>query len=149
MSIERLPISVLKDIEPEAKWPQMCNDPNIFFNEIAKRLFVKIDTNLLAENVVISGTIPQSVDRGKIWFKTSWPYAIGFLANGEYQMDYGVTGLPKNIPFLHKAFDPTPAHVKQLGDIELDQYGMKELQTKSTAKKRMYWYIFEPPAINI
>lgn len=147
--IERFKLSILKDIEVKASWPQMCNDPVIFFQEIAKRLFVSIDTNRLLQNIVISSSLPKEEDRGKLWVKTSWPYGIGFVANGEYQMDYGPSGLVQNTPFLHREFNPTPQYVSRLGDLQLDRYGMKNLNTEQDTPERMYWYIFEPPIISI
>lgn len=149
MATERLQLSVLQDVEPEPKWPQVCNDYKLFLVEIAKRLFVKIDTNLLSESIVKSDIIPQASDRGKVWIKTSWPYGIGFVANGEYQMDYSFTGYPVNIPFLHKDISPLPAHLSEVGDLLLKDYGMEDLKTKTTAPKRMKWYIFSPPQITI
>jgi hypothetical protein len=147
MSVERFQISVLRDIEPESKWPQMCNDPQLFMQEIAKRLFVKIDLDTFSQNIIISGSIPQSKDRGKIWVKTSWPYGIGFVANGEYQMDYAFTGYPVNTPFLSREITPSPQYVSLLGDIQLREYGMEDMQTKPGAKNRMFWYIFQPERI--
>lgn len=145
--MERFQLSVLKDVEPDPKWPQMCNDPMIFLQEIAKRLFVKIDPNSLSQNIIISQGIPQAKDRGKLWIKTSWPYGVGFIANGEYQMDYAFTGYPVNTPFLHSTINPTPQFVSEVGDIRLKEFGMEALQTTSTAKNRLRWYIFEPERI--
>jgi hypothetical protein len=147
MAIEKYQVSFLKDVEPDPKWPQMCNDPTIFLQEISKRLFVKIDSNTLSQNIVISQSIPQAKDRGKLWIKTSWPYGLGFIANGEYQMDYSFTGYPVNIPFLHLPINPIPQYVRELGSLLLKEYGMEALETNANAKSPMKWYIFEPERI--
>lgn len=145
----RFQIDVLKDPELAPEWPQMCNDPLVFLKEIAKRLFVSIDPNRISDNTIISPSIPGAGDRSKLWIKTSWPYGVGFIANGEYQMDYGASGYPVGIPFLHQSISPKPAYVTELGDLKLKEFGMEEMQTKTTATKRMFWYIFEPPAIPV
>jgi hypothetical protein len=149
MNIERFQVEVLKDIELSSSWPQMCNDPLVFLKEIARRLFVPIDTDKISENIIISPNIPSAENRSKLWVKTSWPYGVGFIANGEYQMDYGASGYPVGIPFLRQSISPKPAYVTELGDLKLKEFGMEDMQTKTTASKRMLWYIFEPPAIQV
>ena len=149
MNIERFQVEVLKDVELSSSWPQMCNDPLVFLKEIARRLFVPIDTDKISENIIISPNIPSAENRSKLWVKTSWPYGVGFLANGEYQMDYGASGFPVKIPFLHKNILPKPAYVTEVGTLKLKEFGMESMETNSEAPNRMFWYIFEPPRISI
>ena len=140
-----LPIKVSNNIEPFDSWPDICKSPAVFFNEIAKRLYVDVDVNSIGSNVIISPSIPKAEDRGKLWIKTSWPYGIGIVSNGEYNMDYGMCGYPVNVPFLHKEISVKPSHLEVIGSVTLDEYGMKDLDTKGTG--RFLWYMFTPPKI--
>jgi hypothetical protein len=141
-----LEIKITKDIEPFESWPDICKNPNIFFAEIAKRLYINVDIKQLSQNIIISPSIPTAENRGKLWIKTSWPYGIGIVANGEYVMDYGMSGFPVNIPFLHKQMNVKPEYVSVIGSIDLESYGMKDIDTKDSSK-RFLWHIFSPPRI--
>lgn len=148
MSNQVLEIKVSQDIEPYTQWPDICRSPNTFFIEIAKRLFVDVDVSQIGSNIVISPTIPLSKDRSKVWVKTSWPYGFGIVADGVYKMDYGMSGFPVSIPFLHKQFTVKPAYVEEIGSLALAEYGMKNIDTVD-AKNRFLWYIFNPPVFTL
>lgn len=147
--IKRFQLSVLNDPELTSTWPEMCNDPRIFIREISKFLFVSIDQDSILENIIISSSVPDAEHRGKLWVKTSWPYGIGFVADGQYKMDYGCSGFPVKIPFLHKEINPKPEYLEQIGSLQLKEYGMENLQTNEDATDRMLWYYFNPPTINL
>lgn len=143
------PVKSNNSIEPILSWGELCKNPSILIAELAKRFFVSIDKDQIFENIIISSTIPSSDNRSKVWIKTSWPYGIGIIADGEYKMDYGMSGFPVNIPFLHKEIVTKPAYVEQIGSITMKEYGIEDFQTKEGASKRMLWYMFNPPRITL
>lgn len=140
---QTLRIEEINGIEPIPSWGSLCKTPQTLLTEIAKRL-VAVGT-LQDTNLIISDKVPTSKERRKIWIKTSWPYGIGYVIEGSYQMDYGMTGLPVNIPFLHTEFQNTLGFVRILSSSELEGYGIAD--TNTSAPNRMRWYIFQPPQI--
>lgn len=108
--------------------------------------------SFIIDNLIIEGTIddkfiasdekPQGADKIKLWIKTSWPYGIGKLLDGEWGMDFGMCGYPVNTPFLHKKITTLKEGLRELTSTELTDYGISE--TSVDAKNRMFWYLFEP-----
>lgn len=137
-------IIVKKDIEPVESWESLFKDPQSFFEEVASRLMLSYDIDF--NGVVISDKKPTTADRGKIWVKTSWPYAIGKLIGGSWQMDYGMSGFNPNIPF-QALTDPLKDKVRKLSDTEIKEYGLYRAD-KEKAANRLDWYIFEPGDID-
>lgn len=145
MSTQR--IVVRNGSEPMPAWNSLCKDPTSFLNEIASRLGLEFD--ILFESVIISEKVPEASDRKKLWVKTSWPYGIGKLIDGRFQMDYGMSGMLPNIPFQASVanFDPPKDFVRKLSDVEMKEFGLFNA-ADDKAVKRMPWYIFEPQEIN-
>ena len=140
-----LPLVLLKPLEEDITWEEFESDPRLLFAAFAK--FYAVKGNTINDNIVKSDYPPTSKDRGKIWCKTSFPYAIGAFIDGEYRMDYSISGYPVNTPFLHERFDPKVEYISEIDATSLSDYGITD--TKQDAKKRMYWHIFEPPSINV
>ncbi len=137
---------VKNDAEPISSWASLCKDPTTFLSEIASRLALSYD--IVFESIVISEKVPEPSDRSKLWVKTSWPYGVGKLIEGKFQMDYGMSGMMPNIPF--QANDETfqvRDYVRKLSDEEVRNYGLYAAD-KEKAKNRMSWYIFEPREIS-
>lgn len=143
MSEQTFKVEVLEGVEPIDSWSSLCKTPQILLTEIAKRLVAV--GSFIDANVIASDKVPVASDRRKIWIKTSWPYGIGVVIGGSYQMDYGMTGMVPFTPFLHAEFDPTPGNVRMLSDTEINNFGITN--TSSDAPNRMRWYIFEPVQI--
>lgn len=135
-------VSTIDDQDDD--WSGICNSKRAFLAFLASRLIASVDTNSLS-NIVISDTTPRGEDKNKLWVKTSWPYGIGFLGDGEFQMDYSFTGYPVNTPFLHSEILPLRDNVRKLSDGDITNFGLTN--TKTDAKNRMFWYMFTPPSI--
>lgn len=133
---------LVNEIEPTATFKGICDGPLALLNYILSNIIFEADVE---NNIIIKEDKPKGEEKRRLWVKTSWPYALGMLIDGEYQMDYGMTGYPVNIPFLHAPFDYLREGVRALGDGDLADYGIGN--TVVTAENRMLWYIFEPPAI--
>lgn len=140
-----LPIVAVKAIEEGLTWEKYEKDPLLLFQDFAS-LFA-VQGNTVNDNIIKSDKKPLASDRGKLWVKTSWPYAIVSLIDGEYKADYGISGLVPNTPFLHAEFAPAKDYIRILDATELTDYGITD--TKQDASQRMRWHIFEPPAITI
>ena len=140
-----LPIVAIKPIEEGLTWEKYEKDPLLLFQDFAS--FFAVQSNTINDNIIKSDKKPLASDRGKLWIKTSWPYAVVALIDGEYKADYGISGLVQGIPFLHAEFNPPLEYIRILDSTELTDYGITD--TKVDAAKRMRWYIFEPPAITI
>lgn len=139
-------IVVKKGLEPIESWSSLVRNPNSFLEEVASRLMLSWDID--PESVVISDKVPDSSDRTKIWIKTSWPYGIGKIIDGNYQMDYGMSGYMPNIPFqaASSVMEPLKGNVRKLSDNEVKAFGLYSApEEKATSK--MSWYIFEPKEI--
>jgi len=137
---------VKKSLEPIDSWASLCKDPNSFLNEVASRLVLSYEID--HENIIISDKIPPPSDRGKVWVKTSWPYGIGKVVEGKYQMDYGMSGYPAFIPFQQSdlIIKPLKGFVRELTGSEIKDFGLF-LADITKAPNRMNWYIFEPEDI--
>jgi hypothetical protein len=145
-----LKLTTLKPIEPKLTWEEFCSDPMLLFKAFADIYIV--DASELKSNVQIikSATTPPAGSRTAIWVKTSWPYAIGVFVDGKYQMNYGMTGYPVDIPFLKKDKDmlpPLKAYVSKLTDNEIAAYGFQN--TTGSDPEHMSWYMFSPPPIEL
>lgn len=142
-----LQLMVKEDAEPIQNWASLCKDPITFLTEVATRLvaFGTFSTDV----IIISDKIPAATDRRKFWIKTSWPYGMGFVVEGVYQMDYGMSQYPVRTPFmkLPSDIDPLPGFVREIDSSEILQYGIPPIRDKETTTNPMKWYIFEPPAI--
>lgn len=140
-------IIVKSGVEPITSWDSLCRDPNSFMREVASRLALSFD--LVPENIVISEKVPEPSERNKLWVKTSWPYGLGKLIEGKFQMDYGMSGMMPNIPFQASSdsFElATRDFVKKLSDVEIKDFGLYSAD-ESKAKNKMAWYVFEPAEI--
>lgn len=141
-----LPLVALKEIEENLSWePYEQGGPTLLFKDFA-RMFA-VQANTVNDNIIKSSNKPSAKDRGKLWIKESWPYAIVSIIDGEYRADYGLSGLTPNVPFLHIPFEPALEYVSIITTSDLVKYGIAD--TNSEATNRMRWHIFEPPTINI
>jgi len=138
-------IIVKKGIEPIDSWTSLAKNPTSFLEEVASRLMLSY--SIESESIVLSDNVPNASDRSKVWIKTSWPYAIGKVIGGAYQMDYGMSGYVPNIPFQSSdLIEPLRAKVRKLSDTEIKNFGLYSApEEKATLK--MHWYIFEPDQI--
>src|SRR5687768_16865658 len=99
MAIKRtFKVEATNSDNPWPTWSSVARNVESFIREIASRLVVEADE--ISDTVVQSDKVPSAKDRLKIWVKTSWPFGIGVLIEGGYQMDYGLSGYPVRIPFL-------------------------------------------------
>ncbi len=135
---------VKKGLEPISSWESLFKDPESFFEEVARRLALSYEIDF--KGIVISDKPPASIDRSKLWVKTSWPYGVGKIIGGSYQMDYGMSGFNPNIPF-QALEDPLKEKVRKLSDAEIKEYGLYRAD-ETKAISRLDWYIFEPDEIN-
>lgn len=144
-------IQVIENKEIEESWPKFLNCPSILFKYIADHFFVSIKDTDLPIGVIISDDVPSGSNRRKLWMKTSWPYGMGFLIEGQYRIDYGITGFPVNIPFLHKEIEPAYDYVNKLTEEEILTYGLSNMKPSDSDDytQIMHWYIFNPPEISI
>jgi hypothetical protein len=142
-----LKLVVKKGLEPIESWTSLCKDPTSFLNEVASRLVGAYDID--DAQVVVSDKVPPPSDRNKLWIKTSWPYGIGKVIEGFYQMDYGMSGYMPNIPFQQQESlaEPLKGFVRKLTTEEVKNFGLF-LADASKAATRMNWYIFEPEEIS-
>jgi len=144
-----LPIVPIDGIEPEYTWEDYCQDPAKFLREFANNFTVKATALAGNSSLYQSQDIPPVTERDKIWVKTSWPYGIGIFIDGQYQMDYGASGMVPNTPFLSplSRFTPNPGNVNLMSDQQIADYGMQN--TSGNPATRMRWWIFEPEAIEV
>lgn len=133
--------------EPFLKWEDFCTDPKSLFEAFSQYYAVEAKFLENIPSIIISEDVPTPEDRSKIWIKTSAPYGIGILIEGEYQMDYGMQGYPVGTPFLHSSISPLIEGLTKLTSQEITDYGLTD--TVSGAKKRMSWYLFIPPTISV
>lgn len=142
-----LKIVALRSIEPNLTWEQFCQKPYLLLKAFAENFAVegKFLDNLPA--ILFSSETPQAADRSKIWIKTSKPYGIGVFIDGAYQMDWGMSNLQANVPFLANPNDVDP-NIQGLGimsDEDITQFGIP--QTTVGAGTRYRWYMFKPGEI--
>lgn len=131
------------DIEPVPQtFKEICDGPSQLLSFIIKHLAFSAD---IVNNYIKQETKPTGENKKLVWIKSSWPYAIGIHADGEWQMDYGLSGFPVNSPFLHPAINNPRQGVRALTDSEITSYGISN--TSPTASNRLFWYIFNPPAL--
>jgi hypothetical protein len=144
-----LQLVALEPKEPNLTWEDLCSDPMKLFEEFARRFVVNGNDLKSVVGVVRNDNIPEPKDRGRIWVKTSWPYAIGVLIDGGWKMDWGLSGYPANTPFLWKEseMDPVPGFIHKLTSDEITNYGLTN--TSGSHEDKLSWWIFEPeePAI--
>lgn len=135
-------LEVKKGVEPIDSWKSLCKDPTTFLKEIADRLVLSQDLDI--DKVIVSDNVPSPADRGKLWVKTSWPYALGVMIDGSFRMDYGLSGFPVNTPFLAlpSIMEPLKGNVAKLSDTDITNYGLTN--TTVGASNRLRYYIFSP-----
>ena len=132
-----------KDIEPIPEdFKSLCESPSALLSFIIKSLSFSLTSD---NNFIKSEEKPTGKDKNLIWIKTGWPYAIGYYIDGEWKMDYSISGFPVNIIFLHPPINPLKEGITMLTDSVLESYGMGN--TVATASARMRWYIFSPNQI--
>lgn len=139
-----LELTPLEPKEPNITWEDLCSDPMKLFKEFARRYIVNANSLKSSTAAIKSDNIPEPVDRGKIWIKTSWPYAIGVVIDGTYKMDWGLSGYPANMPFLWKEskMSPVPGNIHKLTTDEITAFGI--VDTTGTDPEKLSWFIFEP-----
>ncbi len=135
--------AINKDIEPiPESFKGLCDGPEQLLNFIIK--YLSLSTNLV-NNFIESDETPKGDDKKLVWIKTSFPYGIGKHIDGEWQVDYSLSGYPANIPFLSLPIANLKPGLAALTVAELDAYGINS--PVATATQRMYWYILRPPAL--
>lgn len=146
MADKIFPLEVKADPEPIKDWASLCKDPDTFLKEVANRLVAK--GSYTPDGIIISDTVPSTANRRKLWIKTSQPYGIGFVVEGSYKMDYGMSGMVPDTPFLRvkTLMDPLPNNVRTISDSEATTLGLPKLQG-DIATRQVAWYIFEPAEI--
>lgn len=140
------PLRTKEDAEPIPDWTSLCRNPETFMNEVAARLLAV--GNFSPDSIIISPTVPSNTNRLKIWIKTSFPYGIGYVIEGSYKMDYGMSGMPVDIPFIRKKtlMSPMPGNTRRITDAEATTMGLPKLQGEDATREVSY-YIFEPAEI--
>ena len=133
---------IINEIEINDSFKGLCEGPKQLLTCILEHIIFESD---IETNVIIKDSIPNGIEKRSLWVKNSWPYGIGMLIDGEYRMDYGMSGYPVNIPFLHSTISPIPEGLRQLSDGDLADYGIAN--TTTTAYNRLFWYLFEPPSL--
>ena len=130
--------TIVKDIEP-SDIKLLCESPQTILNFILNNIiFETEDTG----NFIIKEKKPVGDEKKLFWIKNSFPYGIGMLIDGEYRMDFGMSGYPVNSPFLHAPIGDLKEGLRQLSGAEITSYGIPD--TTAGASARMLWYIFEP-----
>lgn len=139
-------LRIKDDAEPIPNWQSLCGSPEAFLTEVASRMVAVGEFN--SDSIIISDTIPSTSNRRKIWIKTSFPYGIGYVIEGSYKMDYGMSGMPVNIPFIRQKtlMDPMPGSTRRITDSEATNLGLPKLQGEE-ANRSVSYYIFEPAEI--
>ena len=132
--------TISEDINIPENFKGLCDSPRSLLNYIASSLLFTVPD---VDNIYIGEKAPKGKDRGKIWIKTTFPYGIGKLLDGEWRIDYGMFGYPVNTPFLHKKLSVLPEGMKELSDADLDTYGIPK--STSTSTDKMFWYLLETP----
>lgn len=140
MSTQTVVPLVSEDINIPDSFAGMCDSPRELLNFLANSLIFKFP---IGDNIFINDRAPKGEDRGKIWLKTSFPYGIGRLIDGQWRIDYGLCGYPVDTPFLHKSIDVKPEGLKELSDADLTKYGIPK--SDSTSIDKMKWYLLESP----
>jgi hypothetical protein len=146
-----LPLTLIPDVEPLKTWEDYCQNPMLMFSDFADRYAVNAEALANTLPSIKGQDVPAPSDRGKLWIKTSWPYAIAILINGVYQYDWGLSGFPAFVPFLmteKKMGTPLKPFVRKLLAEDLEEMGLTDTET-GDGDKRAVWWIFEPeePAI--
>ena len=144
-----LPIVEVIPIEPNLTWEEFCSDPLKLFKSFSEHFAVEAKILQSSTPTYSSPDTPPPEERSKLWIKTSWPYGIGYLIGGEYQMDYGMSKYPVGIPFLERDINLTPAkdYITKMNADEIQQGGL--WATGSSGVNKYNWYIFQPPTITI
>lgn len=138
-------VPIKNAIEEGVTWEDYAADPLKLFADFAR--FFAVQASSVNDNIIRSNDVPLAKDRNKLWIKTSWPYGIGALIDGVYKMNYAINGYPVGVPFMAYPIVPAQDYIREMGAQELQDAGITD--TKSDAVKRMKWYIFQPPEINI
>jgi hypothetical protein len=117
---------------------------------VAEHLYFENDDSENAK-VYVSDNTPPPEKRGSIWIKTSYPYGIGILGDGEWRMDYGMNDFPVNTPFLFntEAFPAIPGGVRIFSSTDLEKMGITDTASGEAATQRHRWAIFEPGKITV
>lgn len=141
-------VSVKSTDNPWPAWNSVAKNVESFVSEIAARLVV--DADEVSDTTIASDKVPGAGDRTKIWIKTSWPFGIGVLIEGQYQMDYGMSQYPVRIPFLKLESEMTTLRdrVRKLSTEEIEAFGLPKLQTGTDVTNPVAYYIFEPNPIS-
>lgn len=135
--------AINKDIEPVPQsFKGLCDGPEQLLNFIIQHLSLSVN---LINNYIAQEETPKGEEKSLVWIKTSWPYGIGKNIDGEWRVDYSMSGFPANIPFLSVGMETIPQYVKRLSDSEVALYGLP--QTVSSSPQRMYWHILTPPEL--
>jgi hypothetical protein len=132
---------VNNDIEPfPTTFKGLCDSPLSLLSFILKSIVFSVDVE---NKIIIQEEKPTGADKKLLWIKTSWPYGIGMMIEGEYKMDYGMCGFPVNTPFLHASIAQSYDGLKKLTDSELGEFGIAP--TTGTSANKMFWYLLTPP----
>jgi hypothetical protein len=117
---------------------------------VASNLYFEIDQTEDAK-IYVSDNIPPPEKRGSIWIKTSYPYGIGILGDGEWRMDYGMNNFPVGTPFLFNPaeYPAIPGGIRIFSSTDLEKMGIADTETGSAVTNRHRWAIFEPDKITI
>lgn len=130
------------DIEIPSSFKRVCDEPKSLLAFIARYLFIELPSEVKSL-FVISEKTPHGEDRSKIWIKTSFPYGIGKMIDGEWKMDYGLSGYPVGMPFIHSSISPLLEGMRELSNADITNYGLPPLSSSSSEK--MYWYMIDKP----
>lgn len=132
--------AINNSIEPfPATFKGLCDSPLNLLNFILSSVLFTVETN---DNIIIKEDRPTGADKKLFWVKTSWPYGIGMMIDGDYKIDYGMCGYPINTPFLFSALDVLPSGLRKLTSNEITSFGIQD--TVVSASDRMFWYLFTP-----
>lgn len=133
-----------ESVDIPSTFKKVCDDPKSLLTFIISHIQFKLPDGVKSI-FVVSDQIPKGEDRGKLWIKTSFPYGIGMLIDGIWRMDYGMSGYPVGMPFLHKAISPLLEGMTELSNADVEKYGLTN--TTNTATERMLWYLIEEPTL--
>lgn len=128
------PLLLASEKEKTRTWEDL-GTPSRLADWFQKMFAVDLSSFIDIVDFYIGTNEPEGTQRGKVHFKTSRPYGIGFLVGGSYEYIYQ---WQRNTPFRYIATSVTdiPSELTQLTAEQISAYGL------STDGSGYFWCIF-------
>ena len=108
-------------------------NPETLLAKLVEHLSVQTSQVDKSNFIVESPQQPGADERGKIWKKTSAPYAIGFFASGEWRLVYTI---PPGLIYAMASNQNTPVGFRELSDAEISSVGLPTLSLGKWVQSR-------------